>query len=185
MFFEFMPSVNYQFGSKEIKEVENIVISVNPVDEIYSNRYFDNKMIGGETPEEIAVELYRDPGYYWNLLYINKIINPFTEWVKDASELEEYCLRKYGSNENLTSPKYFTDIATKQILVGVAEDAVYKYMEENDGELPLGVYKTTHYEYEQMLNDERRNIRYVPPQNLLSFNDTFETAMRANSGEIR
>ena len=95
MFFQFMPTVDYDFGNRDIKEVENIVIAVNPVDDIYSNRYFDNKIIGDETPEAISESLYRDPAYYWNILYVNRVVNPFTEWVKTSEELEE-AMREHG-----------------------------------------------------------------------------------------
>lgn len=182
MFFEFMPVINYDFDG-ENKQVENIVIAVNPVDDIYSDRYFDKKIIGDETPEEISNDMYRDPLYYWNLLYVNKIVNPFTDWVKNTTELEEYCIRKYGS-ENLFKPKYFIDVQTNQILVGVDEDKVYKFMEENNNEVPINIKKITNYEYEQRENDKKRQIRYVPTSKLLSFNDNFETAMRLNANEI-
>lgn len=183
MFFESMPYVEYQFGKKDIKKVENIVISVNPVDDIYSARYFDQRIIGIETPEELSEKLYRDPQYYWNLLYVNKVVNPFTDWVKSSEEMEEFCNIKYG--DKIHDAKYFIEVATKQILVGVDEDKVYKYMEENDGQVPLGVIKITNLEFEQKENERRRTIRYVPESKLLSFNDTFETAMRINSGETR
>lgn len=185
MFFKYMPLINYDFGKRDIKEVENIVISVNPVDDIYSTRYFDVKIIGAETPEFISEQLYKDPEYYWNLLYVNRIVNPFTEWVKTSEELEEYCMIKYKTKEELFAPRYFIDLRTNQILVGVDEDKIYEYMEQNEGETPIYIQKITNYEYEQRENDKRRTIRYVPESNLLSFNDTFETAMRINSGEIR
>lgn len=185
MFFKFMPNVDYEFDNKEIKKVENIVIAVNPVDDIYNKQYFDTKVLSGQTPEEVSEELYRDPEYYWNILYVNKIVNPFTDWVKSSEEFEEYCMLKYGSKENLFKTKYFIDIRNKQILVGVDEDNVYKYMDENDGETPIYIQKITNYEYEQRENEKKRTIRYVPTSKLLSFNDTFETAMRLNAGEIR
>lgn len=185
MFFQFMPAVDYDFGKRDIKEVENIVIAVNPVDDIYSNRYFDTKIIGDETPEAISESLYRDPAYYWNLLYVNRVVNPFTEWVKTSEELEEFCMIKYKTKDILFAPRYFIDVRDGQILVGIEEDKIYKYMEDNDGELPVYIQKVTNYEHERRENEKLRSIRYVPESSLLAFNDVFETAMRINSGENR
>lgn len=185
MFFRFMPVIDYDFGNRNIKQVENIVIAVNPVDDIYSNRYFDKRVITDESAESLSEELYRDPEHYWNLLYVNRVVNPFTNWVKNTSELEEYCMIKYKTKENMFAVHHFIDVRNNQILVGIDEDAAYKYMEDNDGDLPIYILKITNYEYERRENDKRRTIRYVPESNLLSFNDKFETAMRINSGEIR
>lgn len=185
MFFQFMPSINYDFGKRDIKSVENIVIAVNPVDDIYTSRYFDTKIIGDESPEAISENLYKDPDYYWNLLYVNKVVNPFTQWVKNSDELEEYCLIKYKTQDKLFAPRYFIDLRDNQILVGVDEDKIYEYMEDNDGETPIYIQVITNYEHERRENDKLRSIRYVPESNLLAFNDAFETAMRINSGENR
>lgn len=185
MFFKFIPSINYDFGNRDVKEVENIVTAVNPVDDIYNDRYFDIKIISDETPEALSEELYRDPEYYWNLLYINRVINPFTEWVKSSEELEDFCLIKYKTKEEMFAVKYFIDVRTEQILVGIDEDKIFKYMEENDGETPIYIQKITNYEYEQRQNEKLRTIRYVPESSLLSFNDRFETAIRMNLSETR
>lgn len=185
MFFKYIPLINYDFGERDIKQVENLVIAVNPVDDIYDDRFFDNKIIGTESPEEISEQLYnKDPEQYWNLLYVNRVVNPFNDWVKSSAEIEEYCLIKYKTKEEMFKARYFIDLRTGQQLVGVDEDKMHALI-DNGEDLPVYIQKITNYEYEQRVNDKKRSIRFVPESRLLAFNDRFETAMRINSGEIR
>lgn len=175
MFFDVLPEISYKFG-KEYRDVENIVLAVNPVDDVYSPRYFDSTVINEQSPEELSNELYGDTHYYWVLLYINKIVNPYDDWVKPISYLHDYCSKKYGE-ENVLAPAYFIDVNTNRKLVGVAEDRC-RELWKNGEDLPNGINLITNYEYEQMENDKKRYIRYVSRSKLISFVDNFETALR-------
>lgn len=182
MFFKDLALINYKIGD-EYKEMQNIVLSTNPVDDIYGDRYFDTMVIRDQTPEELADELYGDTQYYWILLYVNKIVNPFTDWVIPSEMLEEYVLSKYkdeikDEEDLMIQPKHFQNIVTKEILVGVDHERLYKEWLDNDKVAPMGYNLITYYDYEQELNDKKRYIRYVPRGKLLSFVDRYETAIR-------
>lgn len=176
MYFKFYPVINYKVDG-EYKEMTNLVLSNNAVDDIYNDQYFDTMVIQEQTPEELSFDIYGDTQYYWVLLYVNKVVNPYEDWVISTEMMEEYCKDKYGSVEAMLSPKYFTKIEDKQIIVGVEEDRV---MQEwlDTGNVPVNYAMTTIFEYEQAMNDRKRYIRYVPVSKLLSFVDQFETAIK-------
>jgi hypothetical protein len=183
MFFENIPQVNYNIDG-DIYNMENITISVNPVDDLYNDRYFDVITIQEQTPEELSDELYKNPMYHWVLLYVNRIVNPFDEWVIPIEALDEYCINKYGSQEALLEPNYFYDVVSDQVLVGVDFTKALEHWQLNK-EPPDGVNVVTNLEYEQRLNDKKRVIRVVPPRKLLSFVDAYQSAMGGAYNEIR
>lgn len=184
MFFEVLPEIDYKFDKRDIRKVENIVISVDPIESVYDLSYFDSMVLGEQTPEELSHELYGDTQYYWTLLYVNKIVNPYIDWVMSRSSLDEYCEIKYGSAEAVLEPREFVNITTKLIAVGVEHEKLLK--EYNDTNVvPLGFNLITNYEYEQRINDEKRYVYYVPPQSLVNFVDRFQTALRTNVNEVR
>lgn len=184
MFFEILPEIDYKFEKKDIRKVENIVLAVDPVDSVYDLTYFDSMVLGEQTPEELSNELYQDTQYYWVLLYVNKIVNPYTDWVMSRSSLDEYCIRKYGGEENTLKPKEFINLITKLVAVGVEHDKLQEEY-ESTGKVPTGYNMITNYEYEQRINDEKRYIYYVPRNSLVNFVDRFQTALRTNTNEAR
>ena len=54
MFFEVLPEIDYKFDKRDIRKVENIVISVDPIESVYDLSYFDNMVLGEQTPEELT-----------------------------------------------------------------------------------------------------------------------------------
>lgn len=179
MFFDGIAPVDYKFGKRDVRKMENLVISNNSVDDIYDYKYFDSMVIEEQTPEELSFELYKTVDYYWTLLYVNKIVNPYEDWVIPIESLYDYCVNKYGE-ENIIKPKYFLDTTNDKILVGIAHDNAYQYWLDNEGQAPLNTNLITNYEYEQRLNDQKRYIRYVPEGKILSFIDNYENAIRNN-----
>ena len=175
MFFEPIPKIDYKFDNK-VKSVTNIVYAVNPVDDLYNDRFFDIMIIGDERPEELSEKLYNDPSYYWTLLYVNRISNPYMDWVKTTDMMEEYCRSKYGE-DNIFKPHTFIDTTTGQVLVGVDFDRAVKTLEDT-GETPMNLRMVNNYEYEHNINDQKRKIRFVPVNKLLLFVDRYESAMR-------
>lgn len=178
MFFDGIAPVDYKFGKRDIRKMENLVISNNAVDDVYDYRYFDSMVIDEQTPEELSMELYKTVDYYWVLLYVNKIVNPYEDWVIPTESFQDFCANKYGE-ENIIKPKYFVDVVTDKILVGIAHDEAYAYW-EMEGQAPLNTNLITNYEYEQRMNDQKRYIRFVPEGKVLSFIDNYENAIRNN-----
>jgi len=58
----------------------------------------------GERPEHIAEKLYGDPTYHWLVLLTNEIVDPYHDWYKSDSSMQEFIQTKYGDHS-----VYFTD----------------------------------------------------------------------------
>lgn len=48
-----------------------------------------------ETPMSLSSKLYGTPKYYWVLMQINNIINPYTDWFMNSNMLRNYTIKKY------------------------------------------------------------------------------------------
>lgn len=51
----------------------------------------------GQRPEHVSYELYKRPDYYWTILILNNIINPYTDWLIPQRSLDGYIQKKYQS----------------------------------------------------------------------------------------
>lgn len=50
-----------------------------------------------ESPMEVSSKLYNTPIYYWVLMQINNVINPYTDWYMNNLHLRNYTIKKYKS----------------------------------------------------------------------------------------
>lgn len=70
---------------------------------------FDNYIIReGDTPDTVAFDFYGSPYYEWVVLFFNKIIDPFYDWVLHEKEIEEFISKKYG-NERINTHHYYDE----------------------------------------------------------------------------
>ena len=60
----------------------------------FYQKYF---IADGETPETISHKIYNDSVYYWTILMVNNIINPYTEWVKYGQPFLNWIDNKYST----------------------------------------------------------------------------------------
>lgn len=129
-------------------------------------------VISEQSPEELAYELYNDTQYYWVLLYANNIVDPYEDWVIPSSSLHNYCIGKYGSDDNVIKPHHFIDLISGRVLVGVEHDR--QYQNWLDGNLDVNIEVVSNFEYEQDINNKKREVRYVPTNRLITFVDSYE-----------
>lgn len=106
------------------------------------------------TPEQLAHRYYQNPYYHWVILVVNNIIDPREEWPRTQKQLQDYCVNKYGGIENIYETHHYINDE------GLIVDADY-----------VAGIKTaiTNYEYEDSLNDAKREIRMLHPKYLDDF----------------
>lgn len=51
----------------------------------------------GDTPEMIADKYYGDSQFFWVVLYMNDIMDPFYDWPLNYQDFTKYIVAKYGS----------------------------------------------------------------------------------------
>lgn len=131
--------------------------------------------INARTPEQLADDLYGDSRLYWTILWVNNIIDPFTEWYMGQEQLIEYCERKYG--ENLYKVRYYRNSETDENIVDDDMKKFDEYMERGDV-LPEHIQYVTNFDYERLLNENRKVIKVVPPSLIHVFTEEFRKSLK-------
>lgn len=172
MFFERHGVINYQLDGFE-KEVCNIITGYTP--QTIKER-LEHYKVTYETPESLSKDLYGDVKYYWIILMINNIVNPYTDWVMDDETLRDYCMSKYG-DENINRPNYFYNYLNGKRLVGIEHDRVMG-LYNSEQSLPANIFIKTNYDVERELNDDKRDIYVLPKSRLTEYEELFYQALK-------
>ena len=157
--------------------VTNIGISL-VVDKVRNvdNRFaFQNYMIlENEIPESVSEKKYGDVKYYWTILLINNIINPFDEWPMSSDDLIEYIKYKYSSLGGLYGTHHYVNIADNSLV----DD--YNTNKYNLGEIvPDTVKIITNFEHEYTLNESKRHIKIINPVFIKEFTYSYDKALNS------
>ena len=147
---------------------------------------------GDKRPDNVAFEFYGDSSLDWLVLASNNIVNVKTEWPMSQLEYDKYLLDKYGSYEKINEAHHYETVEIRNrdnvIMVQkglkVASDYSITYFDERDGGLvtKYPVKTVTNYEYEEKLQDDRRNIFLLKPQYLSIALDDLELIMTYKKG---
>ena len=72
----------------------------------------------GESPEDIATRLYRNPFYNWTILVINDITDVYSQWPRSVNNYKIYINQKYD-NPQATKHHVTTEVkdANNNIIV--------------------------------------------------------------------
>lgn len=143
-YFSAFPLVNYN----NIYQV-NLTRRVGIIESFKSNAafYYEYSINDADTPESIADKLYDDPELAWVVLQFNNIINVFEEWPKPQYELDSYVNEKY---ENPYAVHHYVDLDGNEVDFAVTPSW---------NRMPV-----TNYEYETLVNDNKRKIKLVLPE---------------------
>lgn len=160
----------------------------------------------GDTPEIISHKYYKDPFKYWMILYSNQILDPVWQWPMDYNSLVEYCLSKYEDAANQAGqPTYeyitgtihhFEKIETtidnisgqKTTKTYIVTEEVYDSLSTptsstytlNDGNtVTYELDKKPVYilEYEETLNESRREIKILNETYVFRMEEQFKELM--------
>lgn len=134
-------------------------------------------IVDSRTPEQVAYAEYDDPKLYWTILYVNNIVDPFTEWYMPQDQLYEYALNKYGSVDEMYKVRYFINRTTKDVITG-ADAFVYYEMLENGQLLPEDIDGVTNYDHELNINENRNVIKIIPKSNITKFVEHFKKTLK-------
>jgi hypothetical protein len=159
MYFAKFPTITYPFeinGVLTAKKITDITTSVRIIKEVMANltSYDEYDIQEGDTPEIISEKVYGSPLYHWVLMIANDRYDYTADFPLTTYELEQYVNRKYGADAY----------------------SVHHYEDENGNVINQGninVYGITsvqrsvpNYEYELRLNESKRRIKLISPENL-------------------
>ena len=75
---------------------------------------FEYYTIGdNERPEQIAEKIYGNPEYDWIIIIANNIIDVYEQWPLSQAQLNEYLLKKYGSEQALEEIHHYETLELK------------------------------------------------------------------------
>ena len=127
----------------------------------------------GEKPEDTAFKHFGSAQYHWVILLTNDITDRYYGWPLTDQDFETYITQKYD-NPDAIHHYEITQSSGPQTGNGPAD---YSYKIEVNSTEP-GAQSVSNREYEQRLQDEKRQIKLLDPNFLITFLDEFEKLVR-------
>ena len=146
-------------------------------DDIFQNLSFFTKykIEGDDRPDNVAFKVYQDSTLDWLILICNNVINVQTEWPLNQNDFDEFLLSKYGDYNTLYNGihHYETpEIKNSQGIIIVPAGlqvqadysiSFYDYYTDLSETLTNIAVPVTNYEYEEKIEDNKRNIFILKP----------------------
>ena len=169
-YFEMFPNIYYDAkGDGKFVIQKNILARLKLVDEVKKNilgfDYYDVK--DGETPEMIAHKYYGDSNYHWTILLVNEIVDYYEDWPMSVQRFEEFVKEKYDNPQAIHHYEITQTSGDTSIKIDVGM---------NTTEYPSAV-AVSNYQYEDKLQEQKRQIRLITPEYIEQFVKEFEKKM--------
>ena len=166
-------------------------------EDIFSNLsiFTKYKIRGDDRPDNVAFDFYGDANLDWLVLTCNNILNVYNEWPMTQVNFENYVLDKYGSYDELNAIRYYetTEVKNTEGVVitpaGLQVDSDFSvtYFDEEIEDLVTvsPVISVTNYQYEENIQDQRRNIFLLKNRYLNVVEDDLEEMMEYKEGSTQ
>ena len=193
--FDYVNRTSENHSISAYETVKNIFKRAKISDDIFSDLTFFTKykIVGDDRPDIVANKFYDDPRLDWIVLLSNNIMNVQTEWPMTQSDYYDFLIDKYGDEETINKVHHYrcTGVTTNDGIVIVPEgltiesDFSVTYF---DASIGSSVTKTgiseevTNLEYENDIQDAKRNIFLLKPTYLNIVFDDIEDLMRYKKG---
>jgi hypothetical protein len=210
-YFRQLPSFEYVSRLPDAKigdyiEVKNLFKKGKLREDIFQElAFFEKYQIKGDSrPDNVAFEVYNDSTLDWIVLLSNNIVNIQTEWPLTQVSFDTYLREKYGVGLTTEDEIYNTiyngvhhyetvEIKNSQgvtIIPGglqVPSDyaagwSYYDYFTESQILITNATVAITNYEYEEKLENKKRNIYVLKPRYLNIVLDDMEDLMAYKEG---
>ena len=167
-YFNNFPKIIYDItGRGDFKVVTDLLRRVKVRDGIKNNiSLFDKYNVAdGQTPEQVSEAVYGSQGYWWVLLLMNNVKDRYYDWPLSVRQFQTYMTSKYDNADairhyEITQASGPTQIQDNSHLIEV-------------NSTQPGATSVTYREYENRLQDKKRQIQILDKQYLPSFVDEF------------
>ena len=140
---------------------------------------------GDDRPDNVAQDFYQDSSLDWLVLTCNNVVNIQTEWPLTQRDFDRFLLDKYGTYADLESIHHYETVELKNSKgvvmlekgLEVESDFSFSYYdwwlkEQKTIISANAVTSVTNYQYEEKIEDDKRNIFLLKPEYLnVIFND--------------
>ena len=200
-YFQRVPDFNYVSRLPDSKigdyiRVKNLFKKGKLREDIFQNLAFFEKykIVGDDRPDNVAFEVYNDSSLDWLVLLSNNVLNVQSEWPLPQTDFDRFVLDKYGDYDTLYNGIHHyetTEVKNTQgvtiIPAGLQVDSSYSVsyydfftdLQVTTGNLAIPV---TNYEYEEKVENDKRNIFLLKPRYLNIVFDDMEEIMQYKKG---
>ena len=167
-------------------------------EDIFQNLAFFTKysITGNDRPDNVAFEIYQDSTLDWLVLMANNIVNIQNEWPLSNVDFDELMIDKYGSYDTLFNGihhyetievKDARDVKIVNSGLKVESDYSVTFYDERAGQMKTvtPTIPVTNYQYEQKVNEDKRNIYLLQPRYLQVVRDDLEDIMTYREGSTQ
>ena len=184
-------------------------------EDIFQNLAFFEKykIVGDDRPDNVAFEVYNDASLDWIVLLSNNVLNIQSEWPLPQTDFDRFVLDKYGDYDTLYNGIHHYE--TEEVknsqgitIVPAGLEVPEKIKDERQGsptynqlvpyyvsyydffidqQITTGNIATpvTNYEYEEKLENDKRNIFILKPRFLNIVFDDMDDIMQYKKGSTQ
>lgn len=175
-FFREFPDVDYTLDG-----IKHRITNINTAYTLITNKLSDTFLFqkyivaDGDSPESIADKVYGNYSYYWVILIVNNIVNPFLDWVKWGQSFNNWMVQKYSDTvDGIYGVHHFYNTIENRIADDY-EDKQYRIL--GPGNYPAEIRPITNQEYEIDQNNNLRQINLIDPKYIKDFVNEFSRMM--------
>ena len=153
---------------------------------------------GDDRPDNVANKFYQDPDLDWLVLTCNNILNVQTEWPLRQTDFERFVLEKYETHAKLNDIHHYETVEIKNSQgiimlekeLEVKSDFSFSYYdwwleEQKTITSTDAVTSVTNYQYEEKIENNKRNIYLLKVQYLNIVLDDLEELMTYKKGSTQ
>lgn len=176
-YFRLIPEFEYVSRLPDAKigdyiRVKNLFKKGKIREDIFENLAFFTKykIVGDDRPDNVAFEVYEDSKLDWIILLSNNVLNIQSEWLLPQQQFDNYVLGKYGDYDTLYNGIHHHETVEEKNSQGVTivpaglevksnySVSYYDYFIDSQVTKNNLVVPITNYEYEEKLENNKRNI---------------------------
>jgi hypothetical protein len=135
---------------------------------------YDNYDVpSGERPEDTAFKHFGSAQYHWVILMTNNITDAFYEWPMSEQNFEAFLKDKYTNPDAI----HHYEVSQSSGRTSAQGPDDYSYLVEVNSDA-TGAQSVSNREYEQRIQDSRRQIQLLSPSYLNTFLEEFNELVR-------
>ena len=198
-YFRKLPNLNYpsllktRESNVDFVQTKNLFRRVKIREDLFGNfmQFEKYKVVGDERPDNVAEKVYDNDDLDWVILLSNNIIDIKNDWPLTQSQFNEFVNEKYTPQQLVSIHHYETlelrDNKNQLILpAGITVDENFNMEYLSGGQIRSTnslidgrpIKAVTFFDFENDLNDRKRNINVLKPDLLGVFIKDFERVMK-------